>query len=251
VTGVGPGLGRSIALALAAAGADVVLAARTKERLDDIALEVGTVGHRVVTVPCDVADADACGALARAAGDAFGRVDVVVNSAYAEEDWREPFSGFDPARWRTPFAVNVFGSLQVTQACLPLLRAAGGGSVVMITTLSTKMLNPVLAGYSASKAGLTSAAQAIAKELGPEGIRVNCVAPGHIWGDPLRGYFRALGVKRGIPAEHVAYEIAAGNALGRISTPEEVARVVLFFASGLSRAITGQTLHVSCGRVFH
>ena len=88
----------------------------------------------------------------------------------------------------------------------------------------------------------------LAKELGPDGIRVNCVAPGHIMGESLRAYFDFLADRRGVEPRVVHDEVASGNALNRITTPEEVADVVLFFASGRSRVITGQTLAVNCGR---
>jgi NAD(P)-dependent dehydrogenase (short-subunit alcohol dehydrogenase family) len=248
VSGIGPGMGRDISLALARAGADVVLAARTESALDAVAQEVEASGRRAVTVPTDVTDPDQCRRLAAVAAG-LGRVDVLVNNAFTEEDWSR-FDGFDVERWRSPIGVNVFGSLQVSQAVVPHMKAGGGGSIVMITTLSIRMINPVLGGYAASKRSLTSAAQVMARELGPHGIRVNCVAPGHIWGRSLEHYFEFLAARRGVTAQDVYDEIAATNALNHIATSEEIARVVLFFASDLSRVITGQTLDVNCGRTF-
>lgn len=245
VSGVGPGMGRDISLALAGAGADLVLGARTPSALDAVGKEVEALGRRVRCVPTDITDPDQCRRLIDAAGG-LGRVDVLVNNAFAEEDWHR-FDGFDVERWRVPFDVNVFGTLQLSQAAVPHMKAAGG-SIVMITTLSIHMVNPVLGGYAASKRSLTSAAQAMARELGPYAIRVNCVAPGHIWGRSLQHYFEFLAERRGITAQAVYDEIAATTALNHIATSEEIARVVLFFASDLSRVITGQTLDVNCGR---
>jgi NAD(P)-dependent dehydrogenase (short-subunit alcohol dehydrogenase family) len=248
VSGVGPGLGRAIALALADAGADVGLGARRPVSLAAVAAEVEDRGRRACAVPTDVTDAGQCAALAETVADRLGRLDVLVNNAFTEEDWREPFHGFDPERWRAPMAVNCFGSLALTQAALPHLRAAGGGSVVMITTLSVKNPIPLLAGYAASKRALTVAAQTLAKELGADGIRVNCVAPGHIRGPVLDEYFRWGAEQRGIEPAAVEAEVVAQHALPKIATPEEVAGAVVFFASDLSRAVTGQTLNVNCGR---
>jgi NAD(P)-dependent dehydrogenase (short-subunit alcohol dehydrogenase family) len=248
VSGVGPGLGRAIALALADAGADVGLGARRAEPLAAVAAEIEARGRRACPVTTDVTDAAQCGALCERVADRLGRLDVVVNNAFTEEDWREPFDGFDPDRWRAPMAVNCFGSLALTQAALPHLRASGGGSVVMITTLSVKNPIPLLAGYAASKRALTVAAQTLAKELGPERIRVNCVAPGHIRGPVLDEYFRWGAEQRGIEPAAVEAEVVAQHALPKIATPDEVAAAVLFFASDLSRAVTGQTLNVNCGR---
>ncbi|MCU1460475.1 MAG: short-chain dehydrogenase [Acidimicrobiales bacterium] len=248
VSGVGPGLGRAIALRLADAGADVAIGARRAAQLELVGKEIETRGRRAVTRPTDVTDADQCRALVDQAAAELGRVDILVNNAFAEEDWREPFTGFDPKRWRTPVDVNLFGTLNMIDAAVPHLRRAGGGSIVNITSLSIKTVNPVLGGYAASKAALTTASHVLAKELGPDGIRVNCVAPGHIMGDSLRNYFSHLGERRGVDAQTVHDEIAAGNSLNRITTAEEVADVVLFFASPRSRVITGQSLAVNCGR---
>jgi len=249
VSGIGPGMGRDISLALAREGADIVLAARRQASLVAVAADVQAMGRRAVCVPTDITDPDDCRRLAEQAVGILGRVDVLVNNAFAEEDWRT-FAGFDLERWRSPFEVNVHGTLQVTQAVVPYLRAAGG-SIIMVTTLSTRVMNPVLAGYSASKSGLDTAAKALAKELGGYRIRVNCVAPGHIWGESLQGYFAWLAGQRGVTPDDVYEEIAGLNPLHHIPTSEEIARAVLFFASDLSRVVTGQTLDVNCGRYLH
>jgi NAD(P)-dependent dehydrogenase (short-subunit alcohol dehydrogenase family) len=146
----------------------------------------------------------------------------------------------------------VFGTLTLTQACVPHLRKAvgahGDASVVMITTLSVRNPIPLLAGYAASKRALTTASQVLAKELGPSKVRVNCVAPGHIRGRSLDEYFEWIAEQRGVSPADVADEIAAMNPLRHLASPEEIAPAVLFFASPLSRVITGQTLDVNCGR---
>jgi NAD(P)-dependent dehydrogenase (short-subunit alcohol dehydrogenase family) len=248
VSGVGPGMGRAIALELARAGADVALAARTESKLRDVATEIEALGQRAVAVPTDITSADDCRRLVETAMRELGRLDVLVNNAFTEEDWRDPFDGLDPERWRAPFDVNLFGTLQLCQSAIPQLRRAGGGSIVMITTLSVKNPIPLLAGYAASKRALTTAAQVIAKEVGKDKIRVNCVAPGHIEGESLAEYFEWIAEQRGVKPDDVAEEIKAMNPLHHIANPTEIAGAVVFFASDLSRAITGQTLDVNCGR---
>lgn len=250
VSGIGPGMGRDISLTLAKAGADIALAARRSTSLDPVAAEIEAVGRRVVCVPTDITVADDCRALAASAVGQLGRVDVVVNNAFAEEPYSN-FAGFDPDRWRAPFEVNVFGSLQLTKAALPALRSAGGGSVVNISTLSIRNPVPTLAGYASSKQALEAASRQLALELRDDGIRVNQVAPGHIWGPSLRGYFEFLATQRGVTPQDVYDEIAAQSALNRIADSEQISRAVLFFASSLSRGITGQTLDVNCGRTLH
>ncbi len=251
VSGVGPGMGRAIALELAGAGADVALGARREESWRPVVEAVEALGRRAVGVSTDITEPDQCERLIAAAASELGRVDVLVNNAFAEEDWHDPFDGFDPERWRRPIDVNVFGTLSLSQAVVPQLRAVGGGSIVMITTLSVRNPIPLLAGYAASKSALTTAARVLAKELGQHKIRVNCVAPGHIRGGSLDEYFEWIAEQRGTTPEAVADEIATQNPLHHLASPEEIAPAVLFFASDLSRVITGQTLDVNCGRTFN
>ncbi len=247
VSGVGPGLGRAIALALARAGADVGLGARRAAPLERVAAEIEDLGRRSCAVPTDVTDPDQCRRLADTVASQLGRLDALVNNAFTEEDWHAPFDGFDPARWRAPMAVNCLGSLTLTQAALPHLRGRGG-AVVMISTLSVKNPIPLLAGYAASKRALTDASRVLAEELAPDNIRVNCVAPGHIAGPVLDEYFAWNAERRHVSPATVEAEIAAQNALPHIATPEEIARTVVFFASDLARGVTGQSLDVNCGR---
>jgi len=248
VSGIGPGMGRAIAVTLARAGADMALGARRESSLREVAHEIDALGRRALCVPTDITDAESCRRLADTAASKLGRVDVLVNNAFTEEDWHDPFDGFDPQRWRAPFDVNVFGTLQLCQAVVPHMRDEGGGSIVMITTLSVRNPIPLLAGYAASKRALTTAAQTLALELGPHHIRVNCVAPGHIKGRSLDEYFEWIAEQRGVTPDDVADEIKAMNPLHHIPTPDEIAPAVLFFASDLSRVVTGQTLDVNCGR---
>lgn len=244
-------MGRDISLTFARHGADLVLAARRTTTMEEVAREVASLGRRAICVPTDVTDEGACRRVADAGVESFGHLDVLVNNAFSEEDWSQPFEGFSSARWRPSFEVNLFGTLNMTRAVVDVMKGQRSGSVVMISTLSIRNVNPVLGGYCASKGALTTATHVLAKELGPHGIRVNQVAPGHIWGESLARYFRFLAERRGVTPDEIYDEIAAGNALGRIPTSEEISRVVLFFASDLSRAITGQTLDVNCGRTSH
>jgi NAD(P)-dependent dehydrogenase (short-subunit alcohol dehydrogenase family) len=250
VSGIGPGTGRSIALACAREGADVVLAARTVASLEEVAAEVRAQGRRALAVPTDVARAEECRRLAEAARGELGRIDVLVNNAFRSA----PYALVEEASmddWRAIFEVNLFGSLQLTQAVIPQLRAQGGGAIVMVNSMSVRIIEPRFGGYAASKAALLSAVQTLAKELGASGIRVNSVVPGYIWGPALQRYFAQLARERGTTPEAVYAEIAARTALDRIPDSDEIADAVVFFASDLSRAITGQALDVNAGHFFH
>ncbi|HYR96860.1 MAG TPA: SDR family oxidoreductase [Candidatus Binatus sp.] len=250
VSGIGPGTGRSIALTFAREGADVALAARTAAALEEVAGEVRALGRRAVTVPTDVTRPEDCRRLAEAARSELGRIDVLVNNAFRSA----PYGTVDQASmddWRQIFDVNLFGSVQLSQAVIPQMRAQGGGSIVMINSMSTRIIEPRFGGYAASKGALLSAVQTMAKELGASKIRVNSIVPGYIWGPALQGYFKQLAAQQGTTPEAVYAEVASRTALNHIPDSDEVAAAVLFFASDLSRAVTGQALDVNGGHYFH
>jgi NAD(P)-dependent dehydrogenase (short-subunit alcohol dehydrogenase family) len=250
VSGVGPGTGRSVALACAREGADVVLAARTVAAVEEVAAEVRSRGRRALAVPTDVARVDDCRRLADAARAELGRIDVLVNNAFRSA----PYDAVERASmddWRQIFDVNVFGSIQLSQAVIPHMRAQRGGSIVMINSMSVRVIEPRFGGYAASKGALMTAMQTMAKELGTDGIRVNAVVPGYIWGPALQRWFAQLATERGTTPEAIYAEIAARTALNHIPDSDEIADAVVFFASDLSRAITGQALDVNGGHYFH
>ena len=249
VAGVGPGLGRAIALAGAREGADVVLAARTAARLDDVAKEIAELGRRGLAVPTDLADAAAADHLVAAAHDAFGRIDAVVYNALAMPPIKE-LGVVSLEALGASFDVNVIAALRLTRLFTPAL-AESQGSVVMINSMVVRFSQRTMGPYKLTKAALLAMAQSLATELGPRGIRVNSVAPGHIWGDSLKWYFGYLAHKRGVEVQQVYDETAAGLDLGRLPEPGEVADAVIFLASPLARAITGQCLDVNCGEYHH
>jgi NAD(P)-dependent dehydrogenase (short-subunit alcohol dehydrogenase family) len=250
VSGIGPGMGRDISLAFAREGAHLVLAARTKAAVDELAEEIRAKGRRALAVPTDIAAKADCQRLVDAAMAEFGRIDVLVNNAFKGPNFKL-FSEDDLGYWRQVFEVNVFGSLQLTQAVVPHMKAGGGGSIVFINTMSTRIIEPASGSYAASKGALMIAAQTLAKELGRDKIRVNSVVPGYIWGPSLAGYFKLLAKQQGTTPEAVKSEIAGRTALNHIPDSEEIADSVLFFASDLSRVVTGQALDVNGGHFFH
>lgn len=250
VSGIGPGMGRDVSLALAREGADLVLAARTAPALETLAAEIRALGRRAVCVPTDIARQEDCDRLAEIARSELGGVDVLVNNAFRGPS-HKLFEEDDLDDWRRIFEVNVFGSLQLTRAVVPHMKAAGRGSVVMVNSMSVRIIEPRHGGYAASKGALMTAAQVLARELGPHGIRVNSVVPGYIWGPSLERYFAQLARERGVSPEEVYGTVAAHTALGKIPTSEEIAGAVVFFASDLSRVVTGQALDVNGGHFFH
>jgi len=251
VSGIGPGMGRDISLALAREGADVVLAARGADKLASVAADVRALGRRAVEVPTDIASEEDCRRLVDTAIKDLGRVDVLVNNAF--KGGVEPlFSDIDLAEWRKVFDVNVFGALQLTQAVVQHMRQrGGGGSIIFINSMSMRIIEPRFASYASSKGALMVAAQSLARELGPDKIRVNSVVPGYIWGAALEGYFKSLAKQQGVTPDDIYKQIASRTALHHIPTSEEIADAVVFFASDLSRVVTGQALDVNGGHHFH
>jgi NAD(P)-dependent dehydrogenase (short-subunit alcohol dehydrogenase family) len=249
VCGVGPGLGRSIAVQSARAGADVVLAARTASRLDEVAQEITALGRRSLAVPADITDADSAARLAEAAAGAFGRVDTLVHNAFAIPPMTS-LAEADLDTLRAAFETNVVAALRMTRLLTPAL-AAHRGSVVMINSAVLRHSRLTFGGYKMTKSALLALARSLATELGPQGIRVNSVAPGYIWADVLKWYFGFLAEQRGVTAQQVYDETAATTDLRRLPEPDEIADAVVFLASGMARAITGQCLDVNSGEFHH
>src|SRR5437870_2766633 len=218
--------------------------------LEGVAAEVRALGRRALPVPTDVARLEDCRRLADAAHAELGRIDVLVNNAFRSAPY-EPVEEASMEDWRRIFDVNLFGAVQLSQAVIPHMKARGGGSIVMIGSMSMRVIEPRFGGYAASKAALASAVQTMAKELGASGVRVNSVVPGYIWGPALERYFQQLAHARATTPEAVYAEIASRTSLNHIPDSEEVAAAVVFFASDLSRAVTGQALDVNGGHYFH
>jgi NAD(P)-dependent dehydrogenase (short-subunit alcohol dehydrogenase family) len=249
VSGVGPGLGRSIALRSAIAGADIVLAARTESRLRDVAAEVESLGRRAVTITADIADEEASSRLATQAAAAFGRLDALVNNAFAIPPMTD-LAQVDFDHVRANFETNVFAALRLTNLLTPAL-IESKGSVVMVNSAVLRHSRQPYGAYKMTKSALLSLAQSLATELGPMGVRVNTVAPGYIWAETLQSYFEYLGGKRGITGQQVYDETAAAIDLRRLPEPDEIADAVVFLISDMARAITGQCLDVNCGEFHH
>jgi NAD(P)-dependent dehydrogenase (short-subunit alcohol dehydrogenase family) len=252
ITGAGPGLGTTLARRCAEEGADVVVAARTTTTLDAIVKEVEAAGRRGLAAPTDVVDREQMRALATTVHDEFGRIDVLVNAAFPGSH-RKNVVDMDDAyldSWRAAIDIAAYGTLLACRFVAPYMVEAGRGSIVNLTSMSSRLAYGGRSDYAAGKAAVHRLGWALADELGPSGIRVNAVAPGLIMSPVLEHWMETTARERGITYEEQYAEHVQAMALRRIATEEEVANAVLFFASDLSSAITGATLDVNSGQLF-
>lgn len=234
VTGASRGIGAAIAIALDAAGARVVLVARSRHDLDGVARHLA---NDPVTVVADLGTPDGPAAAAsEALASLDGRVDVLVNNAAIAI--RKPSDELTADEIQAVLDVNVRGVLLLTVAVLPAMLAAGSGSIISLSSISAVRGTPRRAVYAASKAAIDGMTRALAMEYGPRGIRANAVAPGVVptalWTEHLAEAGVADAVLATIPTR-------------RLTAPTEIADVVTFLASDASRAITGETLSADGG----
>jgi 3-oxoacyl-[acyl-carrier protein] reductase len=227
VTGGSQGIGRATAEMLASAGADIVLNhfSATAEMVEQVSRSVREVGRRVVAVEADVACQDEVAGMVERAVEEFGRIDILVNNAGISPEC--PLGEMTEAFWDRVLAVNLKGQFLVCQAVVPLMRAAGYGRIVNIASEQGLIGAVDMSAYCASKAGIFGLTKALARELAPAGIVVNCVAPGPVDTAMLTDRDRTA-------------ELATKIPLGRIGRPEEIAFAVLFLASPQTSWTTGQ-----------
>jgi len=232
VTGAGRGIGEACALALAEAGADLVLVSRSINELEAVAERAEASGRRIAIAPCDVTSADDVRVVANEAG----RVDILVNSAGTNIP--EPFLDVSEESFDALLAVNLKGTFLMSQAIARLMAARGDGSIVNISSQMGHVGGPNRAAYCASKHGVEGLTKAMALDLAPQGVRVNSVAPTYIQTPMTSGFladpkFRADTVSR-IP-------------LGRVGSVDDVVGAVVYLASSAASLVTGASLLVDGG----
>jgi 3-oxoacyl-[acyl-carrier protein] reductase len=232
VTGSARNIGRAIARALADAGAAVVINAKSSAaEAEAVARDIRDAGGKATAKLADVGIPDGAESLIATAVESFGRLDILVNNAAVRREM--DFDKLDYQEWRDIIATILDGAYLCAHAALPHLIKAGGGSIVNIGGLSSFTGAARRAHVIAAKAGLVGLTRALAHDLAPHGVTVNCVAPGLI--DTAR---------RGPePSHHATHATLAG----RRGTPEEIAAVVRFLCGPGARYITGQTLHANGG----
>lgn len=248
VSGIGPGLGRKLASIAASEGARLAICARTASKLDEAEQDILAVAPaaEVLKVPTDVSDAAAARAFIDTVAARFGRIDVLINSAYTTGAYALSAEA-DLDDWRRTMDVNLFGTMNMIQAVVPQMRRQGGGSIVNVNTKVSRLPLEMMGGYAVSKAALRMATAQLAKELGPDRIRLNSAFPGWMWGPTVEQGLRARAEKEGTTVQAIRAEIARAIPLGDIPEDTECAKAIIALSSDYFSAVTGACLDLSGG----
>src|SRR5271165_4208026 len=238
VTGASRGIGRVIAVAMADAGADVALVARSADGLAETAEAIDALGRKAIVIPTDVTDYDAVGVAVNTAIDQLGAVDIVVNNA-GGSNFMVPFRDLRLSGWDKLIQLNLSSAVYVCHAFAGHMLDRGKGSVINVASVAGVASAPLMSPYGAAKAALISLTKSLAVEWGAGGIRVNALCPGWtatdlnktLWQDPVAG-----------PAT------IANVPMGRWGNPAEMAGAAIFLASDASSFMTGQTMVVDGGQ---
>lgn len=233
VTGASGGIGGSIARTLHAAGAVVAISGTRKEKLDELA---GELGERVHVLPCDLRDREAVAALAGQADEALGQTDILVNNAGITHD--NLFMRMTDEEWDDVIAVNLTSVFTLTRGLLRGMMRRRYGRIVNISSISGIIGNPGQPNYAASKAGMIGMTKSLAREVASRGITANCISPGFI----ETAMTNALNEKQ-------TDAIAAAIPTGTFGSPADIAASALYLASDEAGYVTGQTIHVNGGMI--
>lgn len=252
VVGAGSGLGSTLARRFSGAGARVALVARSEGSLAASSAAARAAGGDPVAIAADATSIDDMRRMAGTIGEQLGGADVLVNTAFASLPRRNIVDMDDAGleAWRKAVEIGGYGTLLACRFVAPFMVQRGRGAIVNVTSMSSRIGFAGRSEYSAGKAQGHKIAQSLADELGPQGVRVNCVAPGHIWSQVLEQFYRSLAEQRGVPFEEILEEFTSEMALRRIVTEDEVANAILFLASDLASGITGALLDVNAGHLF-
>jgi NAD(P)-dependent dehydrogenase (short-subunit alcohol dehydrogenase family) len=247
VTGATRGIGRSIALALAEAGADIAVSARTSDELTELAAHIHQMGRRAHAAPCDVTDPEQVRAMAAFALDALGGIDILVNNAGNAGSAK--FAGHPDDLWHRMLAVNLTSVYYVTKAFVQPMIDQRGGRIITVASIASKVGAKYIAAYTASKHGVLGLMRALAAELTPYDITVNAICPGYVDTPMTDGSIANMVQRTGMSEQQARETLEKMSPQNRLIAPEEVASLAVFLALDSSRGITGQAINLDGGSV--
>lgn len=248
VTGATKGIGRSIALALAGAGADVAISARTQADLGELQAELAGMGRRTLAITCDVTDPSAVAhGLAGGVVSAWGGVDILVNNAGNAGSAK--FLNHPDELWQRMLAINLTSVYYVTKAFVPAMIEQRAGRIISIASIAGKVGGKYIAAYTASKHGVIGLMRALAVELNPYNITVNAICPGYVDTPMTDASVANMVARTGMSAPEARQALERMSPQNRLIEPEEVASVAVFLALDTSKGITGQAINVDGGEV--
>ena len=247
VTGASKGIGRAIALELADAGADLVVNARGRDALEAVAAEIRARGRQVEPVVADVATPAGTREVVARTQARFGRVDVLVNNAGKGSPKR--LLDLTDADWEASFALNLMSAVRLSLACVPAMRAQGGGRIINISSRVGRQPDPYFAPYAAAKAALINFTKSLANAFSRDGILCNCVVPGLVRTEAVEEAARKSAEATGKTVAEVFAATLARRPIpaGRMGEPADIAGLVVFLASPRASWITGSTFTVDGG----
>jgi len=239
ITGASRGIGLAIAEALAAAGARVVLASRKQEAVDAAAARIRAAGGEALAVAAHTGEAAAVEALVARAAEQFGGLDILVNNAATNPHFG-PFLTADESHWDKILDVNVKGYFRMAKACVPAMRARGGGKIVNVASVAGLEPQPMMGVYCVSKAAVLMMTEVLAAELAADNIQVNAIAPGFV----KTKFSQVLW-----STEAIHDRLVQAVPQKRMAAPEEIAGIALYLASPASSFTTGATIVVDGGQM--
>ncbi len=247
VTGAGRGIGRSIALALARAGADVAVTARTHADLEPLVAGIKAVGRHSLAISCDVTDAGQVQHMAKTLTAGLGGVDILVNNAGNAGSHK--FLNHPDELWQRMLAVNLTSVYYVTKAFVPTLIEQRYGRIINIASIASRVGGSYIAAYTAAKHGVLGLTRALAVELMPYNITVNAICPGYVDTPMTDASITNITARTGMPVAQAREALEKTSPQRRLMEPEEIAAVAVFLAQDIAKGITGQAINIDGGGV--
>jgi NAD(P)-dependent dehydrogenase (short-subunit alcohol dehydrogenase family) len=246
VTGGGYGIGRQIALAFGKQQANVAVAARSRDKLQEVADELRAMGTDPVALTTDIGNENRVRDMVEAVMEKYGRIDVLVNNA-AISGPSAQIPDIEADEWRAAVDINLNGTFYCCKHVSRVMRAVKSGNIITISSVAGRTAYPLRAPYAVTRWAVIGLSHTLAAELGPLGIRVNAVVPGPVAGGRSDRVFSAMAEAQCTSPEEVRRLFTKDIPIGRMPTEQEVANCVLFLASDLSQGIHGQTIQVDGG----